>query len=122
MQVTPASHQLTRLSGRWGGGSSAGNDNKSRVAKCAVRAACPTPQDSGVRTGGGEELPKRRERGAERKSRCLVSPVLWIFLMPRCVRYPRGGRWPVTERRRPDSSLLPESEGSAQLWTAGLSV
>lgn len=43
---------------------------------------------------------------------CCLSSVLGLC-------YPLGGRWPVIKGRRAGSGLLPESEGSAQLWTAG---
>lgn len=71
-------------------------------------------QSAGGRRGGRVDGSRR---GGTQDSGFLLS--LCFALMPRC--YSRRGRWPVIEgRRRADSSLLLESEGSAQLGTAGL--
>lgn len=107
--------------------SSAGNDNKpgSPSAPCAHAAGPPAGQGC-TEEGRGCWKPKRWHTRKRRVS-CLSSVLgscspLSFFDAAVC--YPLGGRWPVMKgrrrrRRRAGFSLLPESEGSAELWTAG---
>ena len=105
--------------GRWTERSSPGNDKQTRVAKrvlCAAAAGPPAGRTPAGRVKEGEGRVNGSRRGGT-QDRLLALAVL--ALMPRC--YSQRGRWPVIKgRRRADSSLLLESEGSAQLGTAGL--
>lgn len=100
--------------------SSAGNNNKpgSPSAPCAQPVLT---QDTGAQRKGGGCWKEKMWHTRQRPESGLSPPCSPLsFLM--ALSYPLGGRWPVTKgrRRRAGSSLLPESEGSAQLWTAGL--
>lgn len=83
---------------------SPGNDNK--------RGSLSAPREPPV---------LRRTRsldGTGSRSVCCGCAHHGAFLVPLC--YSRRGRWPVNKGEAADSSLVPESEGSAQLGTAGL--
>lgn len=89
--------------------SSAGNDNKRRVAKCAEPVL---PQEEG-------RTPRVLKVTNKKVPRLLSSLSIFLKLC-----YSGRSRWPVSEKEkaavRADFSSVLESEGSAQLWTACL--